>query len=947
MALDSLAERGNAAAPLFATAKFRPLALPSTLVVRPGLNERLAAGAGKRLTVVVGSAGAGKSVLLSSWASARPDGLTAWLSCDEADANPVRFWAGFAAAVRVIDPEFGADATELLAIEGVVSADVMASMANDAAKLPAGSAIIVDDFHDVGSAVSADMTDLVERWPSPVVQLVLSARSDPAVRLHRLRMSDALCELRDRDLCFSLDESRDLLANFGVEVTFADLARLHHASEGWAAALQMAALSIRGASDSSQLAHAFDLRKREIADYFVSEVLDRQPAEMAQFMLDTSVLGELTPDACTGITGRQDAASLLRTLDATGLFLVALDEERTSFRYHHLVHQVLHAELRARDRAREQDLQLRAAEWFESAGGGRRAARHYLAAGQAERALGRLQDCVAAEFLQVPELSPPPDLGAVAPALLASAPERLLSLAVDLLVSGDVTGGCWCLELIDRAGLPAEPDPRLAARLAGTRALGYWQTGHLDHAVSEARAARQIIEEAELTDEWVSMTTAVLGKIYAYLGDYEEVEREAARAARDLAGPVARVAVPGGQAVAWLDYGNLAKAAEAAVAADEGARALGFGQHFFAVDYLRALAGLALERRDLDAAERLTERALSISERRRPVFEFLALLDRAAIWATRGQVREALPTVASARDVLAGSGSVLLERADELEAALRLSLGDLRCAAELAGRLQAVPRSLLLARIGLAAGHHASADQHVRALPRELTPRRAMQRRVIQAGAAISRADPKSAAMVADVVDAARREGFRNTVVTTAAQLTGYLIEHSTHVRADPFMEQLIAAALETRAVQPTLRPQPGLAEPLTDAELRVLKLLPTSTYVQMADTLYISRNTVKTHLRSIYRKLIVASRSEAIERAVDLQLLLPAGAASGSAPPFVGDAPGRRPAEACCHAARTCGEPVRADRPGGRRAGRRLRSSEPGGLASGCVQAGWGRGSV
>ena len=139
-----------------ALAKFRPAPLPPTLVTRSVLHERLAAGAGQRLTVVVGAAGAGKSVLLSSWAAARPPGLTSWLSCDRADADPVRFWAGFIEAPRVVAPGFGADAADLLAMEGVMSADVIASIANDAAKLPAGSAVIVDDFHYAAVAVAGE-----------------------------------------------------------------------------------------------------------------------------------------------------------------------------------------------------------------------------------------------------------------------------------------------------------------------------------------------------------------------------------------------------------------------------------------------------------------------------------------------------------------------------------------------------------------------------------------------------------------------------------------------------------------------------------------------------------------------------------------------------------------------------------------------------------------------
>ena len=334
-------ERGACIGARFAAAKFRPAPLPATLVTRSALHDRLTAGAGQRLTLVAGSAGAGKSVLLSAWAAARPAGLTFWMSCDAADADPVRFWAGFIEAARVGEPWFGADAADLLAMDGVVSADVTASIANDATMLPAGSAIVVDDFHYAADSAARDMIALVERWPAETVQLVLSARVDPPLRLHRLRMAGELCELRDRDLCFSEAESGELLANFGVQVAAADLALLHRRTEGWAAAVQMAALSLRGAQDPGRAARALGVRGYAIADYFSDEVLEQQPAEVARFMLDTCVLCELTADACAAVSGRRDAAALLHGLDAANLFLVALDEERTSFRYHHLVHQIL------------------------------------------------------------------------------------------------------------------------------------------------------------------------------------------------------------------------------------------------------------------------------------------------------------------------------------------------------------------------------------------------------------------------------------------------------------------------------------------------------------------------------------------------------------------------------------------------------------------------------
>src|SRR6201986_2684388 len=343
----AMAERGASPGARFAVAKFRPPPLPSTLVTRSALQDRLTAGPGQRLTLVAGSAGAGergglagwgggRGVLLPCWAAARPAGFTFWLSCDAADADPVRFWAGFIEAARAREPWFGADAADLLAMDGVVSADVMASIANDAAMLPAGSAIVVDDFHYAADSAARDRIALVEHWPAEAVQLVLSARVDPPLRLHRLRMAGQLCDLRDGDLSFSLAESGELLANFGVHVAAADLALLHERTEGWAAAVQMAALSLRGTQDPGRAARALSVRGYAIAEYFSDEVLEQQPAEVARFMLDTCVLGELTADACAAVTGRQDAAALLHTIDEANLFVVALDENRTCFRYPHL-----------------------------------------------------------------------------------------------------------------------------------------------------------------------------------------------------------------------------------------------------------------------------------------------------------------------------------------------------------------------------------------------------------------------------------------------------------------------------------------------------------------------------------------------------------------------------------------------------------------------------------
>jgi LuxR family maltose regulon positive regulatory protein len=861
----------------FARTKFRPTTLPSTLVSRPLLHDRLTSGAGKRLTVVVGSAGSGKSVLLSNWAATRPPGVTSWLSCDKADTDPVRFWSAFIEAPRAVVPEFGADAADLLALDSAVSADVTASLANDALKLPEGMAIIVDDFHAAATAVSADMTDLIERWPGGAAQLVLAGRNDPPVRLHRLRLAGELCELRDQDLSLSLAETGDLLANFGVEVDGAELALLHERSEGWAAAVQMAALSLQAADDQARVARALDVRSHLISEYFIAEVLDQQPPELAWFLLDTSVLGELTAGSCAAVSGRPDAAAMLREIDTANLFLVPLDDERTVFRYHHLVRQVLRAELRARGSAREQALHLRAGEWFEATGDTRRATRHYLAASVADRALALLQDRVVPDFLRDPNAPSPLDMSTIDPGLLADAPERMLGLAADLLLSGDLRGAGY-LDAIERAQPPIPPGSRLAGRFAMMRAFQYGQAGRLAEAVTAAQSARDIQQQAQLSDEWHMAIPLILLRVYPCLGDFAAVEREAAAALAqpELPEPTRLILVPGARALAWFLAGRLTDAAEAATAAEWEARRLGFDRHFFAVDYLRVLAGLALERRDLSSAERLAERAVAITEAGRPIFEFLTLLDRARIWAARGQIREALTTVAAARRAVAEPSAALRVQADELEAQIRLALGDARAAAELAAGVPAARRDLLLAQIALAAGNHQAAQEHLR-LPvlGSLTTRDRLVRQILLAAAAIERGDPTADGIVGGAVQRARQEGFINTLVSTAPQVTGYLVEHASRMRSDPYLDQVITAALDVRAAQPDRAEYRQLiAEPLTAAEQRILRLLPTSTYLQIAATLYISRNTVKTQLRSIYQKLGVASRSEAIERAVDLRLL-------------------------------------------------------------------------
>jgi LuxR family maltose regulon positive regulatory protein len=523
-------------------------------------------------------------------------------------------------------------------------------------------------------------------------------------------------------------------------------------------------------------------------------------------------------------------------------------------------------------------LQRRAAGHFESVGDIRRAARHFLAARQGDRALALLRDRVVTDFLSDPALPELPDLKTVDSSVLVNAPDELLALAADLLLSGDTVRGGEYLDLFEKARPSIEPESKLAARAAAIRSIRYAVTGQLPMAVGEALRARAIQEQTHLSDEWNAFVPLILLRVYCCLDAFQAVERESAAILEMPSSPepAKLVLVPGALALIRLESGRLGEAADAARSAEAAARRLGFDRHFFAIDHLRALAGLALEQRDTDTAERLTEQVLHLSEPQWPLFEFLALLDRTQIWAARGQFREALASIDSARLALAQASSALLARADEQEALLRLSLGDLRSPAELVDRLPGVRRELLQARIALAVGDHHAAQQHLRAVtPGDLTPHLALVRQLLLAAVAIERGDPAVASILGSALHAARRQGFLNTVIMTSPEVSAYLVEHAAELLPDPFIEQLITAALEVRSAQDGAG-QSGrvLIEPLTVAEQRVLALLPASTYLQIADILYVSRNTVKTHLRSIYRKLGATSRSQALRRAADLRLL-------------------------------------------------------------------------
>ena len=349
----------------------------------------------RRLTLVAAPPGFGKTTLLAEWAEEEEDGpAVAWLSVDGDDNDPARFFAHLVAAVRRIDPQLGGRALAALRSPGADLVEVVLPLfLNDLAGLDRELVLVVDDYHLIASPeVHEALGYMVERAPA-ALRLVLATRSDPPLPLGRLRAGGELAELRAAELRFSDEEATSFLTEaLGLELSAEDVARLQARTEGWPAALYLAALSVRGRPDASALIERFAGDDRYIVDYLTSEVLSRQSPELRSFLLRTSILERFCGPLCDAVTDRDDSGALLAELEHSNLLLVPLDTKREWYRYHHLFADLLRHELHATARDAVADLHRRASAWYRDAGLIVDAAGHATAAGDFDAAVALVAD---------------------------------------------------------------------------------------------------------------------------------------------------------------------------------------------------------------------------------------------------------------------------------------------------------------------------------------------------------------------------------------------------------------------------------------------------------------------------------------------------------------------------------------------------------------------------
>ncbi len=694
-----------------------------------------------------------------------------------------------------------------------------------------------------------------------------------------MRAAEEIAEVRDRELTFSTEETAEFLSGFDVRLSVGDLGVVHQRSEGWAAGLQMAAISIHDSADPADAARRIELRGRTVAGYFLDEVLYRQPADVVDFMLATSVLDELSHGACTAMCGPLGPA-LLEHAYTANLFVVLVDEAARTFRYHHLISEVLRSELHARDPSRERLLNMTAAEYLADVGEIGRAARHLLAAGEPTSAFSLLAERVIADFSVNRRLGSALDVDEAQPELFAGNVEILATLAAELLLRGSFDRGARALALAEQTPFDPVRHPDAALRLAFVNALHCCFIGQLDEALEHStRAPRPAVKAGE-RNEWVEAIDAIDVLCHAYRGEFAATSQLAdALAALEPREPPREVLYPGVKSLAALYEGELSVADNLARGAQEAVSRLDFRRHYFSYHSERTLALLALERRDLSTAAELTERALDIFAAGRPVFDFLAQLDRAKIWAADGNFEDALASLPVARLALRSDHSFLFGEADELEARLRLALGDRKGAEALALRIPGLRGAIVSAVVALASGKPDEAaetlDRAVLAGTRTITVRTDLELRLLWASVAVVHGSPDCDQLVKDALSLAEQRGFVQTVLDTAPQLAARLLSHAERYPRTDYCTRLISGAPATRKSNPALPNNAPLPDPLTVAELRILQKLPLRlSYSELAADLHLSLNTIKTHLQHTYMKLGVTSRSDAVKRASALGLV-------------------------------------------------------------------------
>ena len=617
------------------------------LVPRARLVQRLCASAVGSLALLQAPVGSGKTTLLYEWDAAADEARPfAWLSLDAADNDPVRFLEGVVAALRTVVPGTGERALAHLGGPAPLADVVLPSLVNDLAAQPERLVLVLDDYHLITDPRVHDaLAFLLERRP-PTLQFAIATRAEPPLPLARLRLAGEMVEVGAGDLRFTADEAGALLRDaLGRALDPADLARLQERTEGWAAGLRLAALSLAGRDDPHAYIAAFAGDDRPVVDLLGSEVLAGRPPEVRAFLLETSILERLSGPLCERVTGRPGAAAMLDDLERAGLLLVPLDAKRRWYRYHHLFAGLLREEL-ARTRPGDvADLHRRAAAWHREAGNVDEAIAHATAGGDVATA----SELITAHwyaYLQRGRIHTVAGwLDALGDDVVRGEPALCLTKAWIEVNTGRMPVVAEWVNAAERAGAEATA---VGSGIAGLREIHRYMDGDVAGSVSAGQASLRLGPTP-----WRPVGCPVLGLALFWSGRSDEASAELAGAAdeaRAAGNHLAVIHASCGLATIRAEAGDLVAAEATAERALALADETGLGEHW-ATALARVVRGRALLRQGrIDEAAAVIERAATVADRGVAALEIAyARLAQSDLRGLRGDGPGAVESVARAR----------------------------------------------------------------------------------------------------------------------------------------------------------------------------------------------------------------------------------------------------------------------------------------------------------
>ncbi len=891
------------------------------LVPRPRLSQRLDRGTTSKLMLISAPAGFGKTTLLTEWLAAGPaapadERLAAWLSLDRADNDPASFWTYVIAALQTVAPGIGESALTLLqAPQPPPIETVLTALLNDLGAITGDIVLVLDDYHVIDARDVQDaMAFLLDHLP-PRLHVVIASRTDPALPLARLRARGELVETRAAELRFTPDEAAAYLNEMmGLQLTARDVAALEGRTEGWIAALQLAALSMQGRDDVAGFIAGFTGDDRYVVDYLAEEVLQRQSDRVQTFLLQTSILGRLSGPLCDAVTGQGGGKAMLEALDRGNLFLVPLDDRRRWYRYHHLFADVLQARLLDEQPDQVPDLHQRASAWYQQNGEPAVAIGHALAAGDFERAadLAELeipamsrtrQEAMVRGWLEVI----PDEVVRVRPVLSVGFAGALLSVGELEGVESrlrdaerwlDVTTGTDARSVARSAEMVVADEEeyrRLPAMIELYRAALALARADVPGTVRHARRALDLA----LADDHLCRAGAsgILGLASWASGDLEAGHSAYAECMAGLR-RAGHIADTFGCAVALADIrlvqGRLGEAMRTYEQALQRVPEQGGPVLRGTADMYVGMSGVHRERNDLHTATQQLLRSQELGEHTGlPQNRYRWRVAMARIRQAEGDLDGALDLLNEAERVYVGDFFPNVRPVPALRARIWIAQGRLGDALGWA-REQGLSvdddlsylrefEHITLARVLMARYQDERAERSVheaiRLLDRLLRAAEEGERAgsvieilVLRALAYQRHGDiPAALSCLERAVTLAEPEGYVRVFADEGPPMASLLRVAARQQTVGNYVRQLLAAVTETEQNGPVKQ---ALIEPLSERELDVLRLLGTELDgPAIARELMVSLNTVRTHTKHIYAKLAVTNRRAAVRRAAELDL--------------------------------------------------------------------------